>query len=90
MRDLQGKTVTPGFIDAHGHFAQYLPLIENEFLYPAPMGDIGSIEDIDKKMRKYFARKDLDKRILHVAFGYDEALLLNSVGRHGSLKLFGS
>ena len=75
IRDLKGKTVTPGFIDAHGHFAQYIPLIENEFLYPAPMGDIGSIDDIKTKMSKYFARTDLDKEILHVAFGYDDAEL---------------
>lgn len=75
IRDLKGKTVTPGFIDAHGHFAQYLPLIENEFLYPAPMGNISSIKDIDDKMRHYFNQDGLDKNMLHVAFGYDDAEL---------------
>ncbi|WP_394144760.1 amidohydrolase [Vibrio atypicus] len=75
VRDLQGKTLAPGFIDSHGHFAQYLPLIESEFLYPAPMGNVNSLDDINKQMSVYFARPDLDKDILHVAFGYDDAEL---------------
>ncbi|MGF1867406.1 amidohydrolase [Enterovibrio norvegicus] len=75
VRDLKGNTVTPGFIDAHGHFAQYIPLIESEFLYPAPMGTVNSIADLKAQMKGYFARTDLDQDILHVAFGYDDAEL---------------
>ncbi|WP_256383272.1 amidohydrolase [Photobacterium toruni] len=75
VRDLHGKTITPGFIDAHGHFAQYIPLIESEFLYPAPMGDINSLNDLQDKMQRYFFQPNRDKNILHVAFGYDDAEL---------------
>ncbi|ANS88010.1 N-substituted formamide deformylase [Vibrio scophthalmi] len=75
IRDLHGKTVTPGFIDAHGHFAQYIPLIESEFLYPTPMGSINSIDDIKHTMQRYFAQPELDDSIMHVAFGYDDAEL---------------
>lgn len=75
VRDLQGKTLAPGFIDSHGHFAQYLPLIESEFLYPSPMGSTNSIVDIRTQMTRYFAQPNLDKDILHVAFGYDDAEL---------------
>ncbi|EGU36969.1 amidohydrolase [Vibrio scophthalmi] len=75
IRDLHGKTVTPGFIDAHGHFAQYIPLIESEFLYPTPMGSVNSIDDIKQTMQRYFAQPELDDSIMHVAFGYDDAEL---------------
>lgn len=75
VRDLNGKTVTPGFIDAHGHFAQYIPLIESEFLYPAPMGSVDSIDDIKQTMQRYFAQPALDDNIMHIAFGYDDAEL---------------
>lgn len=75
IRDLHGKTVTPGFIDAHGHFAQYIPLIESEFLYPTPMGSVNSIDDIKQTIQRYFAQPELDDSIMHVAFGYDDAEL---------------
>lgn len=73
--DLEGKTLLPGFIDSHGHFAQYLPFIEGEFLYPAPMGTVNNFKDIADKMTGYFNQPNLDKNILHVAFGYDDAEL---------------
>lgn len=75
VRDLEGKTILPGFIDSHGHFAQHLPLIENEFLYPSPMGDVNSIADIERRITGYFQSEERDPTILHVAFGYDDAEL---------------
>jgi predicted amidohydrolase YtcJ len=75
IRDLEGKTLTPGFIDSHGHFAQYLPLIESEFLYPSPMGDVNSFTDMERRITGYFQADKRDEAILHVAFGYDDAEL---------------
>lgn len=75
VRDLKGKTLAPGFIDSHGHFAQYLPLIESPFLYPAPMGKVNSFDDIKQIMTNYFNQPNLDTNSLHVAFGYDDAEL---------------
>lgn len=75
VRNLEGKTVVPGFIDSHGHFAQYIPLIESQFLYPAPMGNVNSLTDIGTAMKPYFDSQDPNQNILHVAFGYDDAEL---------------
>ncbi|MDP2574182.1 amidohydrolase [Vibrio penaeicida] len=75
VRSLEGKTVVPGFIDSHGHFAQYIPLIESQFLYPAPMGNVNSLTDIGTTMKPYFDAQSPNQNILHVAFGYDDAEL---------------
>lgn len=73
--DLAGKTMTPGFIDAHGHFAQYIPLINATSLYPSPMGTTDKIADIQAALKNYFAQPDLSKEKLHLAYGYDDAEL---------------
>ncbi len=88
VRDLKGKTVSPGFIDSHGHFAQYLPLIESPFLYPAPMGKVNSFDDIKQVMTDYFNQQNLDKNSLHVAFGYDDAELKEN--QHPTKQFFDS
>ncbi|MBD1557524.1 amidohydrolase [Vibrio sp. S9_S30] len=75
VRNLEGKTVVPGFIDSHGHFAQYIPLIESPYLYPEPMGKVNSLDDIRSTMKPYFEAQDPSQNILHVAFGYDDAEL---------------
>ncbi|MDF2153501.1 amidohydrolase [Vibrio sp. CAU 1672] len=75
VRDLAGKTMTPGFIDSHGHFSQYLPVINSPFVYPSPMGNGDSIADLQNELRTYFAQPGLDKDTLHFSFGYDNAEL---------------
>lgn len=75
VRDLDGKTVTPGFIDSHGHFAQYIPLINSPFIYPEPMGQGNSIADIQAIISQYINSSELDKDRMHFAIGYDDAEL---------------
>ncbi|WP_281544210.1 amidohydrolase [Grimontia sp. SpTr1] len=74
VRDLEGKTVAPGFIDSHGHFANYIPLANSLFVYPSPMGASDSIPAIQEQLATHFSQ-DLDKSILHIAFGYDDSVL---------------
>ncbi|WP_413112931.1 amidohydrolase [Thaumasiovibrio sp. DFM-14] len=80
IRDLDGKTMIPGFIDAHGHITQYLPFVNAPFLYPAPMGDTDSISAMQKALKPYFTSGDLPDDRIHIAWGYDDAEMTD--GRH--------
>lgn len=73
--NLNGNTMTPGFIDSHSHIAQYFALINGPFLYPSPMGTGDSIAQLQELVKSYFEQADLDKDKLHFAFGYDNAEL---------------
>ncbi|MGL6259234.1 amidohydrolase [Vibrio sp. WXL103] len=75
VRDFAGKTVTPGFIDTHGHFMQYLPVITNPFLYPAPMGKVNNIADYQAALKAHFSDPNLPNDRIHAAWGYDNAEL---------------
>ncbi len=73
--NLEGKTITPGFIDAHGHFAQYIPIINMPSVYPSPIGTSDNINAIQKKIRNYLAQPEVNKDRLQFTYGYDDAQL---------------
>ncbi len=56
MTDLKGKTMLPGFVDPHGHFAWaglcYVTAVD---LAPTPLGDTNSIADIQRKIAEQVA-----------------------------------
>ncbi len=74
MTDLKGKTMLPGFIDPHGHFAWS----GNMFAYfinlcPTP---IGNTDDIAEMKRKIAERaKNTKKGEWIMAYGYDDTIL---------------
>jgi len=54
-RDLAGKTLLPGFIDAHGHVSAVGQLAVMANLSAPPVGDATSIEAIQDRLRAYIA-----------------------------------
>ncbi len=50
--DLQGKTLLPGFIDAHGHLAIVISFQRFENLASPPVGEIRDIEDLIVQLRR--------------------------------------
>jgi len=56
--NLNGRTLLPGFIDAHGHIADYTMWWGKPDLSPPPVGDTRSIEDIKAKVAKYLVILD--------------------------------
>ena len=56
--NLNGRTLLPGFIDAHGHIADYTMWWGKPDLSPRPVGDTRSIEDIKAKVAKYLVILD--------------------------------
>jgi predicted amidohydrolase YtcJ len=76
VQDLDGKTLLPGFIDSHGHFANYIPIINGFWAYPAPLGNSNDIPTIQKNLKEFFSQPGLDKDKVHIGMGYDDAELV--------------
>lgn len=75
VTDLGGKTLLPGFIDAHGHIVDYTAQWTSPNLSPPPVGEVRSIADIQAKLTKYLADAKATPDRLVIAMGYDDGLL---------------
>ena len=76
--DLEGKTLIPGFIDAHSHVWQSAQKLGTINLDPEPAGDITSIKDIvaklDKELKENPTHYDAANEWL-IGWGFDNAML---------------
>jgi hypothetical protein len=75
--DLKGRTLLPGFVDAHGHMVVGgLQALSANLLAP-PDGDVTDIPGIIRTMRDWIAanKEAVAKTQLIVGFGYDQATL---------------
>jgi predicted amidohydrolase YtcJ len=71
--DLQGKTLVPGFIDAHGHFPGTGLRAVGIDLSSPPLGNVTSVADIQQKLETKLATLDDGEWLF--GFGYDDSLL---------------
>lgn len=73
IHDLNGKTLTPGFIDAHGHFPGSGLSAVGVDLNSPPIGRITNIDELIKQLKK---RADTTAKGDWIfGFGYDDTLL---------------
>ena len=75
--DLQGRTLLPGFVDAHGHvMGGGLQALSANLLAP-PDGDVQDIASLQQTLRKWIEENEaaVQKIGLVVGFGYDNAQL---------------
>lgn len=75
--DLRGHTLTPGFIDAHGHVSGVGLQALSANLLPAPDGEGNSIPVLQKIMREFRAHPTTPEgyKVL-IGFGYDDSQLV--------------
>lgn len=75
--DLRGHTLTPGFIDAHGHVSGVGLQALSANLLPAPDGEGNSIPALQKIMREFRAHPTTPEgyKVL-IGFGYDDSQLV--------------
>ncbi|GAB3286359.1 amidohydrolase [Parahaliea aestuarii] len=73
VHDLGGKTLLPGFIDAHGHFPGTGVAAVTVDLNSPPIGTIRSIDDIQQALRTFAAGREPGQWVL--ALGYDDTLI---------------
>ena len=75
--DLGGKTMLPGFVDAHGHvFGGGIQALSANLLAP-PDGEVRDIASLQQTLRDWIAanKAAVDKVQLIVGFGYDNSQL---------------
>ena len=75
MIDLEGKTMLPGFIDAHSHFSLAMQTLDWANLSSPPVSDIKSIEDIIVQLAEHRQERNLKSDEWLVGWGYDPDLL---------------
>ena len=75
VHDLEGRTMLPGFIDAHGHLKNVGFQSLAADLLPPPDGDVGSIALLQEKLRTW-GQGDISTKLgWLIGFGYDDAQL---------------
>lgn len=73
--DLEGKTLLPGFVDAHSHISLGMSVVSIADLSSPPVGDIQNISDIVKKLKTYQEKNNIPKGEWLSGWGYDPDLL---------------
>ncbi|MBC7522150.1 MAG: amidohydrolase family protein, partial [Sandarakinorhabdus sp.] len=77
LHDLAGKTLIPGFFDAHGHFSGVGVQALAANLLPPPDGPAQSIPQIQAIMRDYIANSPVVKQYgIAIGFDYDDSQLV--------------
>lgn len=79
-KDLKGKTLFPGFVDAHAHFYAFGVQETGANLLAPPDGGVKNIDDIIFTLKEWAKGKDLNSSGLIYGMGYDDATL--EEGRH--------
>ena len=73
--DLGGRTLLPGFIDAHSHLAQYEQTWGMPNLSPPPVGGVNCIADIVAALRRHIGENHVPAGAPVFGFGYDDSML---------------
>lgn len=75
LRDLKGKALLPGFIDAHSHLTSMVGLGDAVDLSPGPYGSVNNIPELQKALRERLKKDSLAKDIPLLGNGYDDAIM---------------
>jgi hypothetical protein len=74
--DLGGRTMVPGFIDAHGHMWGTGVQAMAANLLPPPDGPVRSIADLQEQLRRWMATSNIARDFgVVIGFGYDDSQL---------------
>lgn len=69
--DLAGQALLPGFIDAHGHFANALQVVGWANIQRPPAGPVTSIASLQQVLRDHVASHPVANGDWVIAYGYD-------------------
>jgi predicted amidohydrolase YtcJ len=75
MIDLEGKTLMPGFIDAHSHLCMGADAVHQANINPTPVGQVTSIADIITEMQALKQRLKANDTTWLIGTGYDQDYL---------------
>jgi predicted amidohydrolase YtcJ len=77
MVDLQGKTLLPGFLDAHSHYINSLLVANQCKLYAPPSGPAKDVESIITALKQFATERNIPKGTEIIGYGYDENVMPN-------------
>jgi predicted amidohydrolase YtcJ len=77
MKDLNGKTLLPGFLDAHSHYINSLLVANQCQLYAPPSGKGKDVESIIELLKAYASEHHIAKGELIIGYGYDDNVMPN-------------
>lgn len=73
--DLKGRTLLPGFIDAHGHVSAVGQAAGLALLAAPPVGKVNSIAAVQQALRDYLTLRKIPAGALVIGAGYDDSQL---------------
>ena len=73
--DLMGRTMLPGFIDAHGHVPDYVTTWGLPELQPPPVGRVSSLADLQRAFRDHLEKSPPAPGEALIGSGYDDSLI---------------
>ncbi len=71
MRDLQGKTLLPGFIDGHSHFAFGVRMLKQANLSSPPVAEVRNIPDLIATLKTHQEKRNIPEGEWILGWGYD-------------------
>lgn len=76
MKNLNGKTLVPGFIDGHAHFGGFGAQAITANLLASPDGNVNSIPELIAELKSWHEKNGTDKtQGWIVGLGFDDAIL---------------
>lgn len=75
MVDLNGKTLLPGFIDAHSHMTLAMGLVRSANLSSPPVNTVEDISDIIEQLKSHQEKYNIKDGEWIIGWGYDPDLL---------------
>ena len=73
--DLGGRTLLPGFLDAHSHYINTLSLADQVMLYPDPAGPGNDVESIVAAIGSFIEERSIPEGALVMGYGYDDTAM---------------
>ena len=73
--DLAGKTLLPGFLDAHSHYVSALSVANQAKVYAPPAGPGKDVPGIIAAIEKFRVDRAIPKGQLIQAYGYDDTVM---------------
>lgn len=79
MTDLEGKTLLPGFLDAHSHYINSLLVANQCKLYAPPSGPGKDVPSIIGALKQFAEERKIPKGEMIMDYGYDDNVMPNGV-----------
>jgi hypothetical protein len=73
--DLRGRTLLPGFIDAHSHYINSLLVANQAKLYAPPAGPGKDVDSIVAALKAFAGERKIAKGEMIMGYGYDENVM---------------